>query len=120
MIDPVFLNLATATERFSDKFIKHSFYTLKMARVYVTLKIMPEGADADLDEISTKAQEEIVGYGGNVMESKQEPVAFGVKSVNITFSVDEEKGTTDPLEERISKIKGVMSVNVTDVRRAIG
>ncbi len=91
-----------------------------MARVYVTIKIMPEDTEQDLDKIEEKAKELIIESGGSIMESKFEPVAFGVKSVNITFSVDEAKGATDPLEEAISRVKGVMSVNVTDVRRAIG
>ena len=91
-----------------------------MARVYVTIKIMPEDAEQDLNNISDEAKNKITAYGGSVMEVKEEPVAFGVNSVNITFTVDEAKGTTDALEEQISKIKGVMSVNVTDVRRAIG
>ena len=91
-----------------------------MARVYVTIKIMPEDVEQDLNNISNEAKKKVTDYGGSVMEVKEEPVAFGVKSVNVTFTVDESKGTTDALEEQIAKIKGVMSVNVTDVRRAIG
>ena len=91
-----------------------------MARVYVTLKLMPEDSDQDLNKIGEEAKKKVIASGGSVMEIKEEPVAFGVNSVNVTFSVDEEKGSTDALEEDISKIKGVMSVNVTDVRRAIG
>ena len=34
--------------------------------------------------------------------------------------MDEKQGSTEPLEEKLSKLKGVQSVNVTDVRRAIG
>ena len=34
--------------------------------------------------------------------------------------MDEAKGTTDPLEADINNIEGVHSVEVTDVRRAIG
>ena len=91
-----------------------------MARVYITLKLMPEDAEQNLINIADEAKKKVISYGGSVMEIKEEPVAFGVKSVNVTFSVDEEKGSTDALEEDIAKIKGVMSVNVTDVRRAIG
>ena len=91
-----------------------------MARVYVTIKIMPEDVEQDLDKISVEAKNLIGKAEGSVMEVKLEPVAFGVNSVNVTFTVDEAKGSTDVLEEAIAKIKGVMSVNVTDVRRAIG
>ena len=91
-----------------------------MARVYVTIKIMPEDAEQDLDKIAVEAKNLVEKAEGSVMEVKLEPVAFGVNSVNITFTVDEAKESTDVLEEAIAKIKGVMSVNVTDVRRAIG
>ena len=49
-----------------------------------------------------------------------EPIAFGLKAVKIIFVTDEKKGGTDSLEAEISKIKGVNSVEVIDVRRAIG
>jgi translation elongation factor aEF-1 beta len=49
-----------------------------------------------------------------------EPVAFGLKSLNITFVSDEEKGTTDEIESQIGEIEGVQSCEVTDVRRALG
>jgi len=34
--------------------------------------------------------------------------------------MDEQKGSTDPLEKEIQAIEGVNSVEVIDVRRAIG
>jgi translation elongation factor EF-1beta len=36
------------------------------------------------------------------------------------FVMDEAKGSPEPLEKDIAKIKGVQSVEVIDVRRAIG
>ena len=45
---------------------------------------------------------------------------FGLKSLNLIFVMDEKKGSTDKLEDDISDIEGVQSVEVTDVRRAIG
>ena len=49
-----------------------------------------------------------------------EPIAFGLKAVKIMFVMDEDKGSTDDLEADIETIDGVNSVEVTDVRRAIG
>ena len=54
------------------------------------------------------------------MKSEQEPIAFGLKALKITFAMDENKGSTDTLEEDINGIEGVNSVEVVDVRRAIG
>ena len=48
------------------------------------------------------------------------PVAFGLKALNVTFVMDEKKGSTDALEADLGVIEGVESVEVTDVRRTIG
>ena len=92
-----------------------------MAKIIITLKIMPESPDTDLDRISTKAEEKIKGFAGEG-ETKQEvePIAFGLKALKITFVMDEDKGSTEPLEKEIASIEGVSSVDVVDVRRAIG
>jgi elongation factor 1-beta len=92
-----------------------------MADVVVTIKIMPDSPDINLKTIETEALSEIKSFTGiDNHKVEIEPVAFGLKALNITFVMAESKGATDPLEEKISKIKGVNSVEVTDVRRAIG
>ena len=92
-----------------------------MASVVVTMRIMPNGIGIDLSSLESKAKKEIVGFC-NSKEIKTEivPVAFGLKSLNILFVMDESKGSTEKLEHKISQIEGVESVEVTDVRRAIG
>lgn len=92
-----------------------------MADIIITLKIMPDSPDVNLKEVESQALDKIKSFSG--MENykvEQEPVAFGLKAVKILFVMDEAKGTTDPLEADINKIEGVHSVEVTDVRRAIG
>ena len=91
-----------------------------MAEVIITLKIMPNSPETDLAKIEESAKEKILAFGGEVGKVEQEPVAFGLKSLNIIFVMDEQKGSTDKLEEDIADIEGVQSVEVTDVRRAIG
>ncbi len=93
-----------------------------MAKAIVTIKIMPESPDEDLQAISTAAQEKINKFAGENGEKRIEiePVAFGLKAVKITFVMDEQIGSTDPLENDMSTIAGVNSVDVVDVRRAIG
>ena len=34
--------------------------------------------------------------------------------------MDEKKGSTDALEEKVKELEGVSSLEVTDVRRAVG
>ncbi|MBI2664187.1 elongation factor 1-beta [Candidatus Woesearchaeota archaeon] len=91
-----------------------------MATVIVSLKIMPDSPETDLGAIAEAASEKISGFGGTVGRTDTEPVAFGIKSINIMFSMPEEKGSTEDLENEISEIDGVSSVQVTDVRRAVG
>ncbi len=92
-----------------------------MAVVVVTLKIMPESPEVDLSSIQNKAEEEIKKFAGNTeIKTEQEPIAFGLKALKIIFVMDENKGSTDSLEESIKTISGVNSVEAVDVRRAIG
>jgi len=91
-----------------------------MAQVVVTVRIMPDKPDADLEKIKGEADIKIKEFGGEVGKSEMQPVAFGLKALILIFVMDESLGSTDQLEENIKKIRGVQSVEVTDVRRAIG
>lgn len=91
-----------------------------MARVIVTLRIMPASPETSLSEIKDKACKEITEFGGEIGKTEDMPVAFGLTAANIIFIMDESKGSTEPLENKIKEIKGVNSVEVIDVRRAIG
>ena len=94
---------------------------IKMAQVVATIKIMPESPETDLFSIEKKAREKICQFSGNSqMKSEQEPIAFGLKALKITFVMEESKGYPDSLEEGIRSIEGVNSVETIDVRRAIG
>ena len=90
-----------------------------MANVVITIKIMPESLEVDLKDIEKNAKEYINKYG-EVGKIEREKVAFGLEAVNLTFVMDEKKGGTDELEDLLRNMDGVASVEVTDVRRAIG
>ncbi|MFH0869927.1 MAG: elongation factor 1-beta [archaeon] len=92
-----------------------------MANVIITLKIMPESPDVDLDRLEAEAKRKIADFAGEgETRTEVEPIAFGLKAVKIIFVTDDKKGGTDALEAEISKIEGVNSVEVIDVRRAVG
>ncbi len=90
-----------------------------MALVYVTVKVMPAGLEVNLEElksvISSKIKEK-----GNLARVEEKPVAFGLKALEAVFTIPEEEGGTDELEEELRSVEGVQSVTVVDVRRAIG
>lgn len=92
-----------------------------MARVVATIKIMPESPESDLSSIQNSAEEEIKKFAGETqIKTEHEPVAFGLKALKIIFVMDEDKGSTEKLEENIKTIPEVKSVETVDVRRAIG
>jgi len=91
-----------------------------MADVVITLRIMPKSPETDLKAIEKKAKAYIGDYGGDVGKVNIQPVAFGLKALELIFVSNEDIGSTDKLEQNVASIEGVNSVEVTDVRRAIG
>jgi len=92
-----------------------------MANIVATIKLMPEDTEVNLDEMKKEAEKIINKYAGDgEIRSEKEPVAFGLVALKLTFVVDEKKGGLDPLEDLLRNMEGVNSVEVVDVRRAIG
>ncbi len=92
-----------------------------MADVVVTLNIMGESPEVDMKQIEKETVLKIKKFTGfDNYKAEVVQVAFGLKALKIMFVMDEAKGNLDPLEEDISTILGVNSVETTDVRRAVG
>ena len=92
-----------------------------MGTAIATLKIMPESPDANLKHIEEEAMKLICAFSDERQKKVDiQPVAFGLKSINITFLMDEKLGGTDQLEIQISNIPEVQSVELSDIRRIIG
>ncbi|MFH1316514.1 MAG: elongation factor 1-beta [Candidatus Woesearchaeota archaeon] len=92
-----------------------------MAQVVITLKIMPTSPEVDLNSIKDEVSNLITEFAGETdIKTEEEPIAFGLKAMIVMFVSDEAKGATEELEAKISSIEGVQSIEVTDVRRAIG
>ena len=85
----------------------------------VTLKIMPESEEVDLEELSENVSKIIKKFEGEVGKTETEPIAFGLKALKLTFVIDESKGTEEITDE-VSMIEGVSSAQVVDMRRTIG
>lgn len=87
----------------------------------MTLKVMPDSPEADLnalkDDVNLKIEEFV---GEPAAKVDEQPVAFGLKSLSFLFVMEESKGSTEELENDIATLPAVASVEVTDVRRAIG
>ena len=91
-----------------------------MAKVIVTMKLMPTGPEADLDQISKEAEKIISDFGGKIMENTKQPIGFGIVAVMVKFNMDESKGDVEPLEKLLGAVEGVESVEVAAISRAFG
>lgn len=86
----------------------------------VQFKIMPESIEVDLSKIKQEVKEKIESFESAVFnEAKEEPIAFGLKALLITFAIPESQ-EVDDVEKELSKIEGVSSVELIDYRRAVG
>ena len=90
-----------------------------MGTALVTIKIMPESPDSDLEDIQEKAKKVVEEKGGEKTSTKTEPIAFGLNAVILNFALDE-SNQIDPIEEELRKIEQVNSAEVIDFRRAFG
>ncbi|MBI4450922.1 elongation factor 1-beta [Candidatus Woesearchaeota archaeon] len=92
-----------------------------MARVIVTLRIMPDHPGANLQRIKTEANKAIKKFCNEESgKTEEEPIGFGLVALKLYFIMDEAKGSTEPLEKDIAAIPEVGGVEVIDVRRAMG
>ena len=91
-----------------------------MSTAGVQFKIMPESIDTDLEKLEEKIKSGIESFDSGVFnEAKEEPIAFGLKALIVTFALSE-KIEIDEVENFLKEIEGVSSIELIDYRRAIG
>jgi len=90
-----------------------------MAKMIVTLKVMPSSIDVDLNELAERIRKKITPLGAEVGKVDFKPVAFGLKAIEIVFVCDESK-SVEEIEDAIKEFDDVSSASVTDMRRALG
>lgn len=89
-----------------------------MADVVVTLKILPDSPERNMDEIGTKVEEAVKKFG-RLYKKTVQPIAFGISALVVSVVMPEKAGGTDPVEEEVKKIEGLGDVQVTDVTRIV-
>ncbi len=90
-----------------------------MGTVSVKIKIMPESPSINLKEIEKAAEIMIKNHRGINPHFAEEPIAFGLKAIIVSFEWPEEK-ELDRLEKELGRIRNVKSAELSDIRRAIG
>ncbi len=89
-----------------------------MANVVVTMKVLPDSPERNLDELSAKVEEVIKKFGRMYKKSTQ-PIAFGINAMIFSFIMEEKEGGTEPVEAEVKKIGGLGDVQITDVTRFV-
>ncbi|MFH1451866.1 MAG: elongation factor 1-beta/delta [archaeon] len=85
----------------------------------VQYKLMPESPETNLEKIKEVAKSKIKEKDGIFSNAEEVPIAFGLKSLTISFAFPEEK-EIDELGNELEKIEGVSSIELIDYRRALG
>ncbi len=89
-----------------------------MGKLIVTMKVLPDSPERDLDGLGRKVEDVLLKYG-KIYKRSIEPIAFGINALIFAVLLDEEdtKGGTDPIEEDVKKVKGVQDAQVTDATK---
>ena len=86
-----------------------------MAKMIVTIKVLPDSPKRDLGELKKKV-EKIIEEEGKLYKESIEPIAFGINALVFIYIIDESKGTEE-IENKIKKIEGVGDINISDMTR---
>jgi len=85
----------------------------------VKIKIMPKSLETDLMKIEEEVKKMMEKCGVKNPKFGVQPIAFGLKALIVLFGWPEEK-EFEGFENSLMKIKGISSIKVIDMRRAIG
>lgn len=78
-----------------------------MAKVAVVLKVMPEEAETDLNELEEEVRSTV-----DVDDLQTEDVAFGLKALKVSTVVDDEEMGMEGAKESLEEIENVQSVEI--------
>jgi elongation factor 1-beta len=87
-----------------------------MGEVVATIKLMPESPDEDLVKIKENVVKSIPSEA-ELHKIEEEPIAFGLVALLVMVVVSDAEGGTEKVEENLSQIEGVTSIEVVDIRR---
>ncbi|WP_407377211.1 elongation factor 1-beta [Methanobrevibacter sp.] len=87
-----------------------------MGEVLTTMKIMPDSPDVDLEAIKATIKDSMP-EGAELHDMKEEPIAFGLVAIILSFITDDGEGGSEPVENMVSEIEGVASIEITGVGR---
>jgi elongation factor 1-beta len=90
-----------------------------MGIALITIKLMPESPETNLEALKEKAKKVLEEKQADKVSFEEEPIAFGLKAIKASFEIDESQ-ELEPIEESLKSIEEVTSSQVIDMRRAFG
>ncbi len=85
----------------------------------VKIRILPTSPEADLEDLKRTVKNLVEKLGGKNCSFEEEAIAFGLKAIIAFFAWPEEL-ELEELENTLQKIEEVSSLQVIDMRRALG
>jgi elongation factor 1-beta len=89
-----------------------------MGEVLARIKIMPEGTEVNLEELKERMRRGMPS-GAKLQKVAEEPVAFGLKALIADVIVEDAEGGTDKIEDFISSLEGVSSIQIVSLTRLL-
>jgi len=86
-----------------------------MANVILTLRVLPQNVEVNLDEVKEKIEEKL-----QPEKIEKEPIAFGLTALKVVKFVKDEAGEVERCEKILKEIEGVGEVEVVGLTRSLG
>ena len=88
-----------------------------MGEVIVTLEVLPESPEIDLEKVKEKVSKIVSKYSGKVAKEEIQPIAFGLKKLIVYLTLPETDFNEEQFIEEIQNIEGVNSAEITNITR---
>ena len=85
-----------------------------MGEVGLQYRVLPEGLEVDLTKLEADIKNALPD-GARLRAAEQRPLAFGLKALHVLIVMDDKKGGADQVEDAISKVPGVQSVEIVEM-----
>ena len=89
-----------------------------MAKVLVKIKVMPVSPEVDKEALKEKVKETVEKMDTLCRGISDEPLAFGLYSINVMVEMEEKEGGTEPIENALNELEDVESAEVLEVSLA--